>query len=259
MVLLRRPSVPFPRRGCAAMSHSHSSYRGEPGAFQPQGHVEQPCPKASERNGALRHIYVSANGWWNCGLCQYAPAPAAPAPRAEELTRNRVLLNKLLMARREASNIASGQNKWRMRIPAQPDDSDLLICGAFDEAIAEIDRLTASLARANEEREYSRKHGPHSDPADCPAWFDWCLCGTDNIAEIIARLRAEVAAAREALRYPAEWCRRALEDEPFVPHDSDRPGGNIVIHAKTGRDVAQTVVDAMNRLSPSPTPTEEQR
>lgn len=241
------------------MSHSHSSYRGEPGAFQPQGHVEQPCPKASERNGALRHIYVSANGWWNCGLCQYAPAPAAPAPRAEELTRNRVLLNKLLMARREASNIASGQNKWRMRIPAQPDDSDLLICGAFDEAIAEIDRLTASLARANEEREYSRKHGPHSDPADCPAWFDWCLCGTDNIAEIIARLRAEVAAAREALRYPAEWCRRALEDEPFVPHDSDRPGGNIVIHAKTGRDVAQTVVDAMNRLSPSPTPTEEQR
>ena len=63
------------------MSHSHSSYRGEPGAFQPQGHVEQPCPKASGRTGALRHIYVSANGWWNCGLCQYAPAPAAYAPR----------------------------------------------------------------------------------------------------------------------------------------------------------------------------------
>ena len=143
------------------MSHSHSSYRGEPGAFQPQGHVEQPCPKASERNGALRHIYVSANGWWNCGLCQYAPAPAAPAPRCIchtgpwSGTPDPQRPDTHWLCDQCGRSIEWPEQPYQLtalRMIAAGDDKGLVVENVARWAAERIAQLTADLARANEDR-----------------------------------------------------------------------------------------------------------
>lgn len=55
-------------------------------------------------------------------------------------------------ARRHVNGLCIGTMKWRMRVPPQADDSDLVICNALDDS----KRLAADLLAARAERDEAR-------------------------------------------------------------------------------------------------------
>jgi hypothetical protein len=88
-------------------------------------------------------------------------APPAPSPDVA------AVVERLLKARSEASGIASGVKGWRMTIPPRPDDSDMLICGAIDDAIAAF----AAQARRTEEAERELRRVVQETGGDPETWM----------------------------------------------------------------------------------------
>jgi hypothetical protein len=69
---------------------------------------------------------------------------------------------------------------------------------------ARVEEAEARAARAEGEVKRTKTHGPHSNPATCPSWNDWCNCGSDNLDAILAVVREEAARGAEARAARAE-------------------------------------------------------
>lgn len=84
-----------------------------------------------------------------CPLCITDPRiPASsettPAPEVEMSEYDRYLLARIEVARQHCYDINAGRKKWRMSVPAQDDDSDILLDDVLDACAKRITELLAA-------------------------------------------------------------------------------------------------------------------
>lgn len=160
---------------------------------------------------------IEGVGCGRCGVEVRHITNSSKPPAAPE--EDRELLERLKRAREHVSNIAAGRDRWTMRIPAQADDSDLLICRALDDA-------GARLAARREQLDEARRALIHLDETmvaldhllrSCRAagfkGRDAVLMGR-AVTRDMAALRTRAARDREALEKMTEL---AIEAHSFMP------------------------------------------
>jgi hypothetical protein len=128
-------------------------------------------------------------------------APPAPSPDVA------AVVERLLKARSEASGIASGVKGWRMTIPPRPDDSDMLICGAIDDAIAAF----AAQARRTEEAERELRRVVQETGGDPETWMGAAEQVRSRMCEH-DQMTAERRELRARLMELPEWLDREMRD-----------------------------------------------
>ena len=73
---------------------------------------------------------------------------------------------------------------------------------------------------------------PHSDPMDCPTWYDTCNCNVDALVWNIERAEkseAEAKLLRDACRFALnEWFDRVYPPDIFIGGPTSDPGVNEV-------------------------------
>lgn len=79
--------------------------------------------------------------------CRYALRPASVSVEDARIAETR---QSIAAARKAVFKLAeSGGKSWRMCVPPQPDDSDMLLCRALDQAEATIEYLLDCLQKGS--------------------------------------------------------------------------------------------------------------
>lgn len=140
---------------------------------------------------------IEGVGCGRCGVEVRHITNSSISPAAPE--EDRELLERLKRAREHVSNIAAGRDRWTMRIPAQADDSDLLICRALDDAGARLADLREQLEGMAEQWQ---------------AMGETLRVTREAYEAELTALRTQAARDREALEKMTEL---AIEAHSFMP------------------------------------------